>query len=212
VLRRIVRQSFDRQFHGSACAREPVKNVGCIRARLHEDALFKERIGQSERPYGRGSLQVKSFDVQVTLGRECAVRPAVREEFVRVLAVSRRFFEPGKQQRAPHRRIERGNQQSMVGARLKPGNCPESVPAQAVCHQPFARFRSAQVAANFAAEIYGPRKLCTGRLRKPAHGNNMASWKINLKFEDFRFETLAASNRADLRSTPQTAKVQDYPA
>ena len=96
---------------------------------------------------------MESLDVAVTFRSYRPVRPAIREKRKFLGGVPRRFIELCDEESAAERRLQRGDQQSVVATRLVPRDRAERVAADAVGHQPLARFRGAQVAANVAAEI-----------------------------------------------------------
>ena len=96
---------------------------------------------------------MKSLDVAIAFGRHGPVRPAIREKLKFLGPVAGRFIELGDEQHAAKRRLQRGDQQAVVAARLVSRDRAERVAADSISHQPNARFRGRQVAANFAAEI-----------------------------------------------------------
>ena len=71
VFRGVVHQRLDRQFDRIAGAREPVHYVRRIRAGLHKNALFKQRVSQGKRPDGNGTFQMKALDVDESGRSDC---------------------------------------------------------------------------------------------------------------------------------------------
>ena len=96
---------------------------------------------------------MKALDVAIAFGSNRPVRPAIGGQAQTLAAVLRSFIEFRNQERAAKRRLQRGDQQAVVAARLVTGDRAERVSADAVGHQPLARFRVGQIAANFAAKI-----------------------------------------------------------
>ena len=142
----------------AAGAHEAVKDVRGVRARLHEDALFQQRIGQGKRPHRRGAFQMKSLDVAIALRSDHAASPAIGSQLELLAAVHCRLVQLRQQQRPPKRRLQCGDQQSVVAARLETRDRSERISANAVGHQPLARFRRRKIAADFATEIDHGRK------------------------------------------------------
>jgi hypothetical protein len=94
------------------------------------------------------------------------------------------------------------DQKTVIAARLVTGDCAKRIAADAVGHQPFARFRGAQVAANFTAEIDSRWSIRRGKM----------DWEIHIRMMEpsryFGPEKNWLSARGKL-STPNHARVNE---
>ena len=80
-------------------------------------------------------------------------RGAIREKREFFGCITSGFIEFRNHESAAKGRLKGSDQESVVATRLVTRDRAKCVPANAIRHQPLARFRGAQVAANFAAEI-----------------------------------------------------------
>ena len=116
---------------------------------------------------------MESLDVAVTFRRHGSIRPAVCEKRKLPGRIPGRFVQFFDEQGAAEGRLKRGDEESVVGARLVARNRAEGVSPDAVGRQPLARFRLAQVAANVWAEIDHAGKCQRGMVGWEFHGRIM---------------------------------------
>ncbi len=122
---------------------------------------------------------MESLDICVTRGGHGAVRPAIGEQRKLLPRIPHRFIEFFYEKSATKGRLQGGDQEPVVAARLETRKRAERVAADAIGHQPLARFRFAKVAASFAAEIDLGRKLGRGNVGGTGHREIMEpSWRL----------------------------------
>jgi hypothetical protein len=155
VVIAIVHQNFDGQLNRPFATRQIVTKPGCVGVFLHPQALLDQSFTQREGPDGRRSFQMEALDEAETLRVNRAIGPAVRAEREGLGTVFRDFVHLGDEQDAPHRRLERGHQQSVIAAGQRAGDGARGESAQAVRHQPLTSLSGFEDAADFAAKING---------------------------------------------------------
>src|ERR1019366_215489 len=96
---------------------------------------------------------MKALDVAETIGYYRSTNPAICGQFEALGAVLCGLIELCQKKSTAQRRVQSGDQQSVVTARLMTGDRPARISADPVRHQPLARFPRGQIAADFAAEI-----------------------------------------------------------
>src|SRR5687767_2909498 len=113
-----------------------VANVAGVLFVLHPDRLEERSITQAVE--GRGDAELKSelLDVDVAAGVYLVVGVLVRAEVEGAPVYLGLFIELSKEDGTLHGRVEGGDEQPMVAARIGPRHGARSVAADAVGHQP----------------------------------------------------------------------------
>lgn len=173
VFFRVIHQCLDRYFDRATGSREPVRHIGGIGLRLHEDSFFEQRVGDCKCPDRDGPLQVKTLDVEVTFRRNRSADPTICSQVKALAAVLNSLVEFRYQERSTQRRVQRRHEQPVVRARQVTGDCPERVSADSIGHQPLPRLRGGKVTANFSAKIDHGRRGGEGFLDWKFHSEIM---------------------------------------
>ena len=153
VVVAVVHERLDREGGRLEGTEQAVLDVGGVGALLHPYALLEERISARVRPDGRAPLQAEPFDEAMPLRRHRATRPAVDPELPGRAAVRHTLVELGRQQCAPERRGERGDEETVVTARERARDRAGGEAAYPIGAEPLARLGRGDVARDVAPEV-----------------------------------------------------------
>ena len=156
--------------------------------------LLELRVAEGVPPHGHRPLQLKILDQRVAVRCDGSAGPAIGPQRIFSAVVAGNFIDLSHQHRAAHRRLQSGNQQSMVAARQIPADGARGKPADTVGHQPFTLLGHFQHSADFAAKFHD-RGWCRG-LHGFFHGR-----AGRLCFGDFRLRRGQALTSLGLSSS-----------
>src|SRR6266478_5066220 len=159
----VVHQRLQLHLQRTASLNHRVLHVTRVSVLLHKHALFHPRLAQCVRPDGRPAFQPKLLNVLKSFRLNSAASPSMRSQRKLRAPMPHNFVHPCDKLRPPNRRVQRGHQQSVIPPRHPPSNRSRRISTDAVSHQPLARLRLFEIAANLA-----PKSYCYVGIHRPA--------------------------------------------
>jgi hypothetical protein len=118
----IVHQRLDGERDRAGRAQHLPPDVRRVRAGLHPDALFHQRVGGGVAPHGRGAVEAEAVDETVAVGRDDTARPAADEQRPLGAGVVERVVRAGGHEGSAERRAEGRDEQPVVSPHQRAGD------------------------------------------------------------------------------------------